>query len=59
MKFKSITARELFKRERWLKEELWGGRFWIQGITWGRLGREGIGHWKFSASNTVVENKFK
>ncbi len=71
MKFKSITARELFKRERWLKEELWGGRFWSSGYYVGTVGERG--NWAMvekyvleqgkaeggSASvNTVVENKF-
>ena len=26
-KFKSLTARELFKRYPWLRKELWGGEF--------------------------------
>jgi len=30
-KFKSITARELFKRFVWLKKELWGGELWSDG----------------------------
>ena len=30
-KFKSITARQLFKRFPKLKEELWGGEFWSDG----------------------------
>ena len=29
--FKSITARELFKREPDLKRDLWGGEFWTDG----------------------------
>ena len=29
--FKSVTARELFKRFSTLKEELWGGEFWTDG----------------------------
>ena len=45
MKFKSIIARELFERERWLKKELWEGISGVQGITWERLGKEGIGRW--------------
>ena len=38
MKFKSITARELFERERWLKKELWGGSFWSSGYYVGTVG---------------------
>ena len=30
--FKSITARELFKRFPALKKELWGGQFWSDGF---------------------------
>jgi putative transposase len=30
-KFKSITARELFKRHSRLRRELWGGEFWSDG----------------------------
>jgi putative transposase len=30
-KFKSITARELFKKFVWLKKELWGGELWSDG----------------------------
>ena len=30
--FKSITARELFKRFPLLKKELWGGEFWSDGF---------------------------
>ena len=41
MKFKSITARELFKRERWLKKELWGGSFWSSGYYVGTVGERG------------------
>ncbi len=26
-KYKSITAREIFRREPWVKEKLWGGEF--------------------------------
>ncbi|WP_370867429.1 transposase [Nitrosomonas sp.] len=29
--FKSITARELFKRKLGLKRDLWGGEFWTDG----------------------------
>ena len=30
--FKSITARQLFKRFPALKQELWGGEFWSDGF---------------------------
>lgn len=30
--FKSITARELFKKFPWLKQELWKGEFWSDGF---------------------------
>lgn len=29
--FKSITAREIFKRKPSVKKELWGGEFWTDG----------------------------
>lgn len=29
--FKSITAREIFKRRPLIKKELWGGEFWTDG----------------------------
>ena len=29
--FKSITAREIFRRKPAIKEELWGGEFWTDG----------------------------
>ncbi len=29
--FKSITAREVFKRKPFVKKELWGGEFWTDG----------------------------
>ena len=43
MKFKSIIARELFERERWLKKELWGGSFWSSGYYVGTV--EERGNW--------------
>jgi len=43
-KFKSITARELFERFPWLKQELWGGEFWSDGYYAATVG-EG-GNWK-------------
>ena len=43
-KFKSITARELFKRYSRLRRELWGGEFWSDGYYAATIG-EG-GNWK-------------
>ena len=43
-KFKSITARELFKRFPLLKKELWGGEFWSDGYYVSTVG-EG-GNWR-------------
>ena len=43
-KFKSITARELFKKFVWLKKELWGGEFWSDGYYAATVGVRG--DWK-------------
>jgi len=43
-KFKSITARELFKKFDWLKKELWGGEFWSDGYYAATVGVRG--DWK-------------
>ena len=43
-KFKSITARELFKKYPLLRKELWGGEFWSDGYFVSTVG-EG-GDWK-------------
>jgi len=43
-KFKSITARELFRKYKWLKEELWGGEFWSDGYYVATVGERG--DWK-------------
>lgn len=40
-KFKSITARELFRRYGWLKKELWGGEFWSDGYYAATVGEKG------------------
>ena len=32
--FKSITAREVFRRRPSVKRELWGGEFWSDGYCW-------------------------
>lgn len=39
--FKSITAREMFKRFPRLKEELWGGEFWTDGYCATTVGKHG------------------
>ena len=40
-KFKSITARELFKRFPLLRKELWGGEFWSDGYYVSTVGEGG------------------
>jgi putative transposase len=40
-KIKSITARELFKNNHELKQELWGGKFWTAGYFINTVGRAG------------------
>jgi putative transposase len=47
-KFKSITARELFKKFVWLKKELWGGELWSDGYYAATISEKGT--WE------VVEN---
>jgi putative transposase len=42
--FKSITAREVFRRKPEIRRELWGGEFWSDGYYAGTVG-EG-GNWK-------------
>ena len=42
---KSITAREIFKRHKEVKQMLWGGQFWTSGYylnTVGRYGNENV-----------------
>ena len=39
--FKSISARELFKRYPELRKELWGGEFWTDGYYVGTVGEKG------------------
>ncbi len=39
--FKSITARELFRKKRELKRELWGGEFWTEGYYVATVGERG------------------
>ena len=40
-KFKSITARELFRKFEWLREELWGGELWSDGYYAATVGERG------------------
>ncbi len=40
-KYKSITAREIFRHEPWVKEKLWGGEFWSDGYYVGTVGERG------------------
>ena len=39
--FKSITAREVFRRKPKVKRELWGGEFWSDGYYVGTVGERG------------------
>ena len=39
--FKSITAREIFRREPEVKKELWGGEFWTDGYYVATVGERG------------------
>ncbi|RLE00012.1 MAG: IS200/IS605 family transposase, partial [Aquificota bacterium] len=39
--FKSITAREIFKRKPEIKKELWGGEFWTDGYYVATVGERG------------------
>ena len=38
---KSLTAREMFKRCKWIKRLLWGGQFWTMGYYMNSVGRYG------------------
>jgi len=40
-KFKSITARELFRKFPWLRRELWGAEFWSDGYYVATVGEGG------------------
>ena len=39
--FKSITAREIFRKKSSVKDELWGGEFWTDGYYVGTVGEKG------------------
>ena len=54
-KFKSITARELFKTFPELRKELWGGEFWSDGYYVGTISEKG--NWK--AVERYVRNQGK
>ena len=40
-KFKSITAREIFKSHPEIKKDLWGGEFWTDGFYAATVGERG------------------
>ena len=42
--FKSITAREIFRRKPSVKKELWGGEFWSDGYFASTVGKHGDEH---------------
>ena len=51
--FKSITAREIFRRHPEIKKELWGGEFWSDGYYVATVGERGRGQkWK-----TIYKNE--
>ena len=56
-KFKSILARELFGREKWLKQELWGGSFWSSGYYVGTVGE--TGNWTSVETYVLEQGKPK
>ena len=39
--FKSITAKEIFRKKPSIKKELWGGEFWTDGYYVGTVGERG------------------
>ena len=39
--FKSITAREIFRKKPSIREELWGGEFWTDGYNVATVGERG------------------
>ncbi len=53
--FKSLTARELFKRFPTLKKDLWGGQFWSGGYYLATVGERG----NWNAVKKYVENQGK
>ncbi len=53
--FKSITAREIFRRKPEVKQELWGGEFWTDGYYVATVGERG--NWR--AVEKYVESQGK
>ncbi|MCL5781926.1 MAG: IS200/IS605 family transposase [Patescibacteria group bacterium] len=53
--FKSITARELFKRFPELKKDLWGGEFWSDGYYFATVGERG----DWNVVKRYIENQGK
>ena len=53
--FKSITARELFKRFPALKKELWGGEFWSDGFYLATVSERG--NWQVVESYVANQGK--
>jgi len=49
--FKSITARELFRRYPELRRELWGGEFWSDGYYFNTISQRG--NWKVESGRTI------
>ena len=55
--FKSITARELFRRFPALKKELWGGEFWSDGFYLATVSERG--NWKTVERYVTQQGKTK
>ena len=55
--FKSITAREIFRRKPELKRELWGGEFWTDGYYVATVGERG--DWKLVEEYVKSQGKPK
>ena len=52
--FKSITAREIFRRHPEIKKELWGGEFWSDGYYVATVGERG--NWSKVAAHMTVNS---
>ncbi len=55
--FKSITAREIFRRHPKIKRELWGGEFWTDGYYVATVGERG--NWSTVEEYIQRQNKPK
>ena len=55
--FKSITAREVFRRKPSIKKNLWGGEFWTDGYYVGTVGERG--NWRVVESYIRKQGKPK